>query len=54
VEVETHPVNADEYRFLTGGEILRRTRHLRIARGFTNPAEARAAISAEDRRGSGN
>jgi hypothetical protein len=23
VEVETHPVNPDEYRFLTGGEILR-------------------------------
>jgi predicted glycoside hydrolase/deacetylase ChbG (UPF0249 family) len=54
VEVETHPVNPEEYRFLTGGEILRRTRDLQIARGFTNPALARATISAEDCPGNGN
>jgi len=48
VEVETHPVNPEEYRFLTSGEILRRTRDLQIARGFPNPAQVRAAISGED------
>lgn len=35
VEVETHPVNPEEYRFLTGGGILRRLGDLPIARGFT-------------------
>jgi hypothetical protein len=35
VEVETHPVNPEEYRFLSGGEILRRLGDLPIARGFT-------------------
>ena len=34
VEVETHPVNPEEYRFLMGGEIFRRTRDLQIAPGF--------------------
>jgi predicted glycoside hydrolase/deacetylase ChbG (UPF0249 family) len=34
VEVETHPVNADEYRFLTRGGILRLTGDLPIASGF--------------------
>lgn len=37
VEVETHPVNPGEYRFLTSGEILRTTGDLQIARGFTSP-----------------
>ncbi len=37
VEVETHPVNPLEYRFLTSGEILRRAGDLQIARGFTSP-----------------
>jgi predicted glycoside hydrolase/deacetylase ChbG (UPF0249 family) len=37
VEVETHPVNADEYRFLMGGEILRRTGGMPIARGYRIP-----------------
>jgi len=54
VEVETHPVNAPEYRFLTSGEILRRTRGLQIARGFTNPAQVRANSSAEAGRRAGN
>ena len=38
VEVETHPVNPDEYRFLISGEILRRTRDVQIARGFPPPS----------------
>lgn len=31
VEVETHPVNAQEYRFLAGGEIFRHSEGVRIA-----------------------
>lgn len=50
VEVETHPVNPEEYGFLTSGEILRRTGDLQIARGFTNSAQVRANIVAEDGR----
>lgn len=34
VEVETHPVNAAEYRFLAEGEIFRQTKGLPITRGF--------------------
>jgi len=34
VEVETHPVNADEYRFLMSGEILRRSGGMSIARSY--------------------
>jgi hypothetical protein len=41
VEVETHPVNPEEYRFLTSGEVLRRTDDLQIAKGFTNSAKSR-------------
>lgn len=37
VEVETHPVNSEEYQFLSKGEILRRTGDVQIARGFANP-----------------
>jgi len=50
VEVETHPVNPEEYAFLISGEILRRTGNLQIARGFTNSAQVRASIVAEDGR----
>ena len=39
VELETHPVNPDEYRFLTGGEIFRRAGDLRIARRFAAPRD---------------
>jgi predicted glycoside hydrolase/deacetylase ChbG (UPF0249 family) len=39
VEIETHPVNRDEYLFLTSGEILRRKGDLAIARGFANPVK---------------
>jgi len=31
VELETHPINADEYRYLMSGEMLRHTSNLRIA-----------------------
>jgi hypothetical protein len=34
VEVETHPVNPNEYRFLESGEIVRRCRDLPIASSF--------------------
>ena len=34
VEVETHPINADEYKFLINGELLRRAGGLTVARDF--------------------
>jgi predicted glycoside hydrolase/deacetylase ChbG (UPF0249 family) len=34
VEVETHPVNCEEYEFLTGGEIFRQTRDVRLGSSF--------------------
>lgn len=34
VEVETHPINPDEYRYLSGGEIFRHAAPVRIARNF--------------------
>src|ERR1019366_3055190 len=37
VEVETHPVNPAEHRFLTEGEILRRTQDIPIASSFARP-----------------
>jgi predicted glycoside hydrolase/deacetylase ChbG (UPF0249 family) len=37
VEVETHPVNAQEYSFLTSGDILHRTAGLPITMGFLLP-----------------
>jgi hypothetical protein len=37
VELETHPVNADEYRFLARGEIFRRMGDVRIASPFAQP-----------------
>ena len=48
VEVETHPVNPEEYKFLTSGEILRRAGDLPIARAYTDPARARAVVAAEN------
>jgi len=40
VEVETHPINPDEYRFLLGDEFLRLTASVRIGRAsaITGPA----------------
>ncbi len=35
VEVETHPVNADEYRFLTGDDVVRWTLDVPIAPRFS-------------------
>jgi hypothetical protein len=37
VEVETHPVNSEEYRFLMGDEILRRLGDLPIEARFASP-----------------
>jgi predicted glycoside hydrolase/deacetylase ChbG (UPF0249 family) len=37
VELETHPVKPEEYRFLAGGEILRLVGDLQIAPRFTVP-----------------
>ena len=51
VELETHPVNPDEFRFLTRGVMLREKGDLQIARGFRYSMETRATISAKDRRG---
>jgi chitin disaccharide deacetylase len=34
VEVETHPIGAEEHRFLTSGEVARRLGDVRIARRF--------------------
>jgi chitin disaccharide deacetylase len=42
VEVETHPVNAEEYRFLTAGEILRWTGDFPIAPRFAVSGRSRA------------
>jgi YdjC-like protein len=36
VEVETHPINPEEYRFLTGGEVFRWTGELPIAPRFSS------------------
>jgi len=48
VEVETHPINPEEYKFLTGGEVLQAAGDLRISRRFTDPIQARAVL---DRQG---
>ena len=37
VELETHPVNPDEYRFLTGGELLRYIGELSISCRYSLP-----------------
>jgi chitin disaccharide deacetylase len=42
IEVETHPINPDEYRFLTQGEILRHVGDTVIAPRFAGPALAHA------------
>lgn len=41
VELETHPVNTEEYGFLTGGELWRRIGDLRIARQYAIPRAER-------------
>jgi len=37
VELETHPINPDEHRFLTSGEMLRRLGDVAISPSFTAP-----------------
>ena len=44
VEVETHPVNADEYRFLMGEEVIRWTEDCPIAPCFAAPAVQTPAV----------
>ena len=40
VEVETHPVNPEEYRFLLGGGIQGFLKNVKVARGFVAPQAA--------------
>jgi chitin disaccharide deacetylase len=40
VEVETHPANADEYKFLTGGEMLRQAGDIPIAARFPQASDS--------------
>ncbi|HWZ81731.1 MAG TPA: ChbG/HpnK family deacetylase [Terriglobales bacterium] len=51
VEVETHPVNPEEHRFLTGGGIRRYLENVEIARGFESLSHEAASSrrSIEDR-----
>jgi hypothetical protein len=44
VEVETHPINAEEYRFLTGPDIFRRLQGVAIAAAFLPAARAQAPL----------
>jgi len=37
VEIETHPVNSDEYEFLTGDGVVQWANEVPIARGFLMP-----------------
>jgi hypothetical protein len=41
VEIETHPVNPDEYRFLTGDQVLNRSGNVMIAPCFSMPKRER-------------
>lgn len=43
VELETHPVNAREYKFLMGGELTRCAGNLAVARGYSLRARDHAA-----------
>jgi len=43
VELETHPVNSEEYQYLTGSEILSQTREIRIAPPSAVPHRKRVA-----------
>ena len=44
VELETHPINPQEYQFLIEGEIFRVAGDLRVERGFSGPLRERLAI----------
>ncbi len=49
VEVETHPINADEYRFLTGGDAVRWAGGVPIATYFRAAGRDRALASGGQR-----
>jgi chitin disaccharide deacetylase len=44
VELETHPVNPDEYRFLMAGKVFRLIDDLELAHGFALPMGHRPAL----------
>ena len=47
VELETHPANSDEYRFLAGGEIFRRMGDVRIMSAFVGPHRPQSCANTE-------
>jgi chitin disaccharide deacetylase len=47
VEVETHPVNSDEYEFLTGGQAARWAEYVQIADRFSLPGRDRVVGTGE-------
>jgi hypothetical protein len=46
VELETHPINPVEYRFLTGGDLLRRTVDTPVASGYVVAAPYGTSMTA--------
>lgn len=48
VELETHPINPQEFRYLTEGELRRRTGDCQLVRNYRDSAQAVAITSAED------
>jgi hypothetical protein len=51
VEMETHPVQADEYRFLVGGALCRRAMGITLAPPSAVPRRARSGLTATLRAG---
>jgi chitin disaccharide deacetylase len=51
LELETHPVNEDEYQFLISGALAAKITDLQIAHGFVLPAR-RGSSAPEERKGS--
>jgi hypothetical protein len=49
VEVETHPINPDEYQFLAGGDIFRWVGDLGIASGFAVSQQGRRSLMPRSR-----
>ena len=49
VEAETHPVNADEYEYLTGGEFFRQVGDLPVARRFAVSRESSPTVRSSAR-----
>ncbi len=46
VELETHPINPEEYRFLTSGEIFDKLGDLQVSRNFTADLDAACSRTA--------